>query len=1100
MPTKLSRFCNGVMEAAWLAAVIIIPVFFNIYSSRIFEPDKITILRSLALLTLGAWAVKLIEEGRIKWRDQPQNSSLIRYLWGYPLLAPVMAIVVVYIISTIFSVTPSISLLGSYQRLQGTYTTFSYLVIFGAIIANLRKRDQVNRLVTTIILASLPVSLYGLLQRYQIDPIPWGGNVSRRIASNMGNSIFVAAYLIMVFPLTIGKIVESFRAILKNNDNESTSTINTTTQVIRATIYVFIAALQLIAIYMSGSRGPALGWMAGTYFLALLLSLYWRKRWLTFTIVGVAVIGAAFLAVFNINNGPLQSLRTSPAIGRFGLLLDPESNSALVRQYIWEGTVKLVGIHKPIKLPDGGGDKFNFLRPLFGYGPEGMYVAYNQFYPPALGQVEKRNASPDRSHNETWDSIVITGFSGLVVYLFVFGSVFYYGLRWQELVRSIRQRNVFFACLIGGGLIGAVGLIIWKGVEFLGVGLPFGMILGVVLYLTAYALFAPPTINENNNKNPYALLLIVLYAAIVGHFVEINFGIAIVATRTLFWTYAGLMLVIGYIIPKIKQEEENVISGETTGEMGSYRIERKRDKQGSFKHRRKVERSQAPLINNQPAWFRKSIISAILVGIILTTLGFDFVTNSGQPQAKSVITIIINSMTRLPNKENAFSLGVTALVMVTWLACILLFTAENQSIENSRSWWRALGVTALISLGIILLFWLLHAISLASLASNSPTNQNELILKINSIGSLLTKFYLYIFLILVFAAVILPEEWPSRGLATSSIGVIIAPIALILVFVLTNISNLHVIQADITFKMAEPFTKSSQWEVATFIYKRALELAPREDHYYLFLGRSYLEQAKVTENSTDQENLVLQAEKDLQVAQKINPLNTDHTANLARLYSWWAGKTTDTSTRTERGQIASDYYATAVTLSPNNSTLWDEWAILLMQILRQPQDALQRLQHAMELDDRFSLTQGLLGDYYMSVARSTSDASVKAQALEQAAGYYQTAANVATSRDTTSKGSYLVSLGNAYIEMARVDPQNINQDRIHQAIDILQQSIDAGLSTSDLWKVQEAIAKLYLQLGDKTNASFYANEALTSAPDSAISRIQNLITQTQSLP
>ena len=63
------------MEAAWLAAVIIIPIFFNIYSSRIFEPDKITILRSLALLTLGAWVVKLIEEGRSKWRDQQQNSS-----------------------------------------------------------------------------------------------------------------------------------------------------------------------------------------------------------------------------------------------------------------------------------------------------------------------------------------------------------------------------------------------------------------------------------------------------------------------------------------------------------------------------------------------------------------------------------------------------------------------------------------------------------------------------------------------------------------------------------------------------------------------------------------------------------------------------------------------------------------------------------------------------------------------------------------------------------------------------------------------------------------------------------------------------------------
>ncbi len=66
------------------------------------------------------------------------------------------------------------------------------------------------------------------------------------------------------------------------------------------------------------------------------------------------------------------------------------------------------------EFPDGREDPFNFLRPLIGYGPESMYVAYNRFYPPELTQVEKRNASPDRSHNETWDSLVITGVLGLV--------------------------------------------------------------------------------------------------------------------------------------------------------------------------------------------------------------------------------------------------------------------------------------------------------------------------------------------------------------------------------------------------------------------------------------------------------------------------------------------------------------------------------------------------------------------------------------------------------------------------------------------------------------------------------------------------------------
>ncbi|HSF81431.1 MAG TPA: hypothetical protein VLA49_09365, partial [Anaerolineales bacterium] len=162
MPTKLSKFCDGVIEAAWLAAVILIPIYFNIYSSRIFEPDKIAILRSLAVIILVSWLIKLIEQGGFRWVRIDSESSFLGSLTRIPLIAPVILLAVVYLIATIFSVTPRISLWGSYQRLQGTYTTFSYLVIFLAIIGNLRKKSQIERLITTIVLASLPVSLYGI--------------------------------------------------------------------------------------------------------------------------------------------------------------------------------------------------------------------------------------------------------------------------------------------------------------------------------------------------------------------------------------------------------------------------------------------------------------------------------------------------------------------------------------------------------------------------------------------------------------------------------------------------------------------------------------------------------------------------------------------------------------------------------------------------------------------------------------------------------------------------------------------------------------------------------------------------------------------------
>ncbi len=743
-------------------------------------------------------------------------------------------------------------------------------------------------------------------------------------------------------------------------------------------------------------------------------------------------------------------------------------------------------------------DPFNFLRTVIGYGPEAMYVAYNQFYQPELGQVEKRNASPDRAHNETWDSIVITGFAGLIVYLSIFSSLFYYGLQWQGLIKTNRERYFFFICLIGGGIVGSCVLIILKGMEYFGVGLPFGMVIGVIGYLTISALFFPIKQNRNLNNNLQIPIIIVLLSAIAGHFVEINFGIAIASTRTLFWTYAALMVVVGYILPKVNSLTEQSLTEVITEDIPNSTSDKKKDRRNQKKQNRKSGRNWRPIVGERPDWTRYSIIGAFIVGLVIATLGYDYVTNSGH--STSPITILISSITRLANKNNALSFGIIELILITWIVGVFLFSVEGDTELNLPTWLKSIGLMFAGSSIIGFLFWILHAISLAILASFTPANQNDVIQQVNSIGSLLSKYYLYILLIIFFAAFLLPDDWPQRKSVRSPAIIAVVPIALISVFLITIFSNLQVIHADITFKMAEPFTKSGQWQVANFLYKRALELAPKEDHYYLFLGRSYLEQAKITDSIPDQDKLILQAENDLKVAQSINPLNTDHTANLARLYSWWAGKASTTESKATRAQKASDYYQTSVTISPNNSTLWDEWAVLLMQVAGQPKDALLKLEHALELDSHYSFTQGLLGDYYLREANSATEVSIKEKALQKAAEYYRTAAEGAKKSDQMSKASYLVSLANVYVVMAGLDPQNVDRAQLKQAIEVLLESIDAGISSNDLWKVQEAVAKLYFQLGDKSFAQYYASQALENAPNSVIGRIQDLISQTLSLP
>ncbi|MBK8796948.1 MAG: hypothetical protein IPM07_11565 [Anaerolineales bacterium] len=116
--------------------------------------------------------------------------------------------------------------------------------------------------------------------------------------------------------------------------------------------------------------------------------------------------------------------------------------------------------HEPLVFPDGSTDSVNFMRPLVGYGPEAMWVAFNPFYPPALGQTEARNASPDRSHNEAWDSIVITGLLGFIGYISLFVTIFFWSLRWLGLIRGRRDNLLFGAILAGSGsgrLAGADG-------------------------------------------------------------------------------------------------------------------------------------------------------------------------------------------------------------------------------------------------------------------------------------------------------------------------------------------------------------------------------------------------------------------------------------------------------------------------------------------------------------------------------------------------------------------------------------------------------------------------------------------------------------------
>ena len=1061
MPTKLSRYTEGIMEAAWIAAIIMTPLFFNKYSSRIFEPDKATLLRTLALIILGAWIVKVAEVGISKRSPKKSWWQNFVLLLKEPIVPLVFALTVIYAISTLFSVTPRISFWGSYQRLQGFYTTSAYIVIFAALAANLRRQEQVERLMTAAILTSLPVSLYGILQKYGIDPIPWGGDVTRRVASHMGNSIFVAAYLIMIFPLTAGRIVRSFEDILKTETNLSR-------HIARSTIYIFIAALQLIAIYFSKSRGPFLGLMAGIFFVFILLSLHWRLRSLVVVVVLVGIITAGFLLALNIPNGPLETIRNEPWLGRLGKMLDTESNTAKVRKYIWDGAAEMVAPHDPLVFPDEHTDPFNFLRPLIGYGPETMHMAYNPFYPPELAHVEKRNASPDRSHNETWDALVITGALGLLVYIGLFASLFYYGLRWLKLINSKRQSTVFFSFYFGGGIISAIGFYLWGGIAYFGVALPFGMIVGTIAYLTISALIAKPQ-PEVKFTSARSITLIVLLAAVMAHFAEINFGIAIVATRTHFFTYAALLLAVGKLLP---ERGEYLIKTEASATESAAPV----------KNSRRHKKRGATTTSGKSIWSRPIAIGAFISTLLLMPLLFEYISNlSG---GSTTVEIFWRSLTHYDLETVSY--GVLALLLTTWLASGVLFASEEAPISDQRftHLLKRFGTILLASGGAAAIYGLWLSNTLVWIVENVPDNVDELMLQTAAFEGMLIQFYIFLFIILLTLAVYLPVAYPKRTAQPSSFGLILAPMMLIGVVGVSYFSNWRLIQADIAFKLAEPFSASKQFEVANLLYQHAKTLAPDEDYYDLFLGRNSLELAKTQNDEAQKQAIFERTKADLLAAQAKNPLNPDHTANLARLHSWWATQTRDPAERQERGEISDEYYRKVLLISPHSARLWDERAILHLDVLRDAERGLELLAKSLEIDPEYDWTHMLLGNYYINKARNAKTPDDQKEAFfEKAIEHYKLAIE-----SNPKNINYWFSLASIY--QTRKNTQKL--------IEVLEESLPYAKKNKDIWRIEENLAVAYFQLGNAEKALEHAKKALGVAPDSEQDRLTQFIQQLES--
>lgn len=1026
MQTKLSALAAKVSESGWLAALVIVPILFNIYTERVFEEDKIPLMRSIALLIFVALLVWGIERGR------EVLSVNGRPWWKIPLVLPVLALTGAYLVATLFSIVPHISFWGAYIRRQGTYTWLSYIVIFFSILLLVRERKQVERIVTIILLTSVPPTLYGFLQNRNLDPLPWGGDVVERVSSTAGNPIFIAAYLIMVWPLTLMRVIEHFGQLLRPVP-EGEEPPNYLASSLLAGAYLFLLIIQSMTIIFSQSRGPWIGLAVGGVFFGVLYALR-HSRWMTVAVTALTVLGITFLITFNLPNTPLEPLRNVPYIGRLGEIFEINTGTGRVRVLIWQGVTDL--------LAD------NPVRDLVGYGPESMYVAYNRFYPPELGQIESRNASPDRSHNETFDSLVMTGLFGFTAQIVVFLSLFYYILRWLGLIHTPRQRGSFIAAAALGGLAGVVLPYLLDGsFRYVGVGLPAGIAFGLIVYLLAYAL---SHLNEVGQRfHTHTMLLIALMGAMMAHFVEVHFGIAVGATRLYFWTYAALAVVIG--LPLLRDEQPEVV--EETVAVATAPTRRSSNRRET---RRRAARAGG-----------SSLLSGTLVGLsllaslVLMVLTFNFYSPSFDVASKNF--------------------SVLWLFLGTWLFGGLVITAESvfeeqqqaSNAEGNGRWLQRFGVYAAITLGSWFMFVLVYFPWVgwrptAAGAGGAITPQ-QLLGYASHLANNITILYGFAFGVMVFTAIAFlrgePAARPSMrpGWQVALYGLL--PLLALPIIVNTN---LNISRADVLAKQGTNYERDGGWDAARLLYEQALQLQPQEDRYFLNLGRALMERARTAATPEERDQYFGQALGVLERARSTNPLNTDHTRNLASLHRVWASTLEDPAEQEAHLEQANGYYTEATRLSPKNASIWNDWAMLYAE-RGQYDQAFETFDRSLTVDSTWTETylrragiqlqredfEAALADYDDIIERSPRSLqalSGKAYALTQmeriteAITVNQQAAEIHPTDYTTHKNLALLYQQTGQIDLALTSAQTalaVGTPQEQQAMQVFIQELTA---------------------------------------------------------
>ncbi|MEW6517704.1 MAG: O-antigen ligase family protein [candidate division FCPU426 bacterium] len=379
--SRVIRICDRIMEFLLYLVYFLIPIFFIILTRDQFELPKLALFRMLTCLMLATWGIRLLASR--EWRFQ-----------ATPLALPLLAWILLQLLTAVVSVSGYVSYRGEYENFRGLLTVLNYPILFYLLVHFLRTRQQINRLFFVTLLAGLVITAYGIAQFFGLDFIAWNPTsiAPGRYFSTLGNPNFLAAYLAMVLPWTIVFFIETqstFRRVL-----------------------LFVSfVVMFFALLGTWSRGGFLGLIAA---LAVLAGFgLWRGfTWLRQQPVAAAALRQSlpgfriWLALLGLALATLITL--SLTFGRHHMLrmadtiLHFPAAVKVSRLHIWGPALGMIRDY-----------------PVLGTGLDTFKTVFPRYATPAFAAIDGANVSSRTAHNEILQVLATQGVVGLAVVIWL---------------------------------------------------------------------------------------------------------------------------------------------------------------------------------------------------------------------------------------------------------------------------------------------------------------------------------------------------------------------------------------------------------------------------------------------------------------------------------------------------------------------------------------------------------------------------------------------------------------------------------------------------------------------------------------------------------